>query len=351
MYCQKCGTQNRDGSTFCVGCGSPLYATSPVNDPWNPPAPVISPAGTGADFGQKVHATLKTLATSPLLIIAAICYTLTVVLNLVVANTAFDLSAYYDLLHEMGVSYSDIQSLMSGSESGFTIGTVIGMIPSILIATGMWITIASGAGREAKPITTAGLTIIQVIQIISTVFGCLISALLLFAVIVLGVFAAEMPEAAMFVMVILGIVIVLVAGFMIFYNVMVISTIGKIKNTIRTGVPNHKVSMFVAVMCIIAGSFSALGIFGVFATPGSVIVNLLSLVSAALCPILTGCLLITYRNRMRALEYECQGAAPAAPAYGGYGYPYPAPPVAQYIPPQSTPPMAPPPSPENFYEE
>lgn len=342
MYCNNCGANNYDGSTFCVRCGTPLYSSAPT--PWNMPAPGVNPGDPHFQLGQQVCAALKSLATSPLLIIAAVCYSLVLVLNLFGSATAVDMSAYYEMMHDLGMSYSEINEVMSGVQSGSIIGTIISMIPSVLVAVGMWITIASGANKQSKHMTTSGLTMIQVIQIINTILGSLAVLFLLIICLSLGALIPDVPEEVSAIILICAVVIVLVAAFMIFYNVMIISTIGKIKDSIRTNTPNSRVSMFIAVMCIISGGCSALGIpFSLVNISAASFISLLSSLLTAVYPILFGALLITYRSRMRALEnqfnsltYPGYYTAPTAPTYNIYT---PSPTIPQYIQPQPAEPV------------
>lgn len=346
MYCQKCGTHNSNGSTFCVSCGSPLYNSAPPV--WNMPPAGAIPVEPTAQLGQQVCATLKSLATSPLLIIAAICYSLVLVLNLLGSANAVDMSAVYDLLRELGISYNELREMVTDLQSVSVIITFISMIPSILVAVGMWITIGSGAKKQSKQMTTSGMTMIQVIQIINTVMGSLAVLFLLLIVLIAGGMASDYSAEASAIIAICAVVMVLAAAFMIFYNVMIISTIGKIKNSIRTNQPNSKISMFVAVMCIISGGCSALSIpTSILSIPS--VVSILSLVMTAAYPILFGILLISYRSRMRELEYQLNSmnypggavypgyaTAPAAPTYNAYPT-YPTAP--QYIQPQPVEPV------------
>jgi MFS family permease len=310
-------------------------------------APVAAPAPQRSDstMAQKVRDTLKSLATSPLLIIAAACYTLLVV-NLFLSDSLFDMSSIYQMFREMGIPYQDINAMMSGMYTYYTVGLIIGMIPSILIAIGMWVTVGSGANRRNRNMTTSGLTMIQVIQIIMTVLGGLAILLVLLALIMLSSFVTRYAEEASIILAICGAIIVAVGAFMIFYNVKIITTIGKIKKSIRTNTPNSKVGLFVAVMMIISGAFSALSFVTSLTSfvPTTVgILNLLYSLLSALFPILLAALLLTYRGRMRQLEYEEQSQYTpvyAPPAYNGYaGQPYA--PAPQYMPVQPVQPVAP----------
>lgn len=336
MYCQRCGTVNPDSNSFCICCGAPMYNNVPVAAP--------APQRSDSTMAQKVRDTLKSLATSPLLIIAAACYTLLLVVNLFLSDSLFDMGSIYQMFREMGMPYQDINAMTSGMYTYYMVGLVIGMIPSILIAIGMWITVGSGANRRNRNMTTSGLTMIQVIQIIMTVLGGLAILLVLLALIMLSSFVTRYAEEASIILAICGAIIVAAGAFMIFYNIKIITTIGKIKKSIRTNTPNSKVGLFVAVMMIISGAFSALSFVTsltsfVLSTVG--ILNLLYSLLSALCPILLAALLLTYRGRMRQLEYEEQSqCAPVyvPSAYNGYtGQPYT--PAPQHMPVQPVAPV------------
>lgn len=48
MRCPKCGTENRPGARFCIGCGAPLPVDA-ESETYAPPSPPVSyqPAGVG----------------------------------------------------------------------------------------------------------------------------------------------------------------------------------------------------------------------------------------------------------------------------------------------------------------
>lgn len=335
MYCQRCGTVNPGNNRFCICCGAPMQT----------PAPMVSPAPQASNpaMAQKVCDTLKSLATSPLLIIAAACYTLTLLFSVLLSGSLLDSNSIYYMLREMGMGYYDAYEIAYGMQPNYLIFTIIGMIPSVLVAIGMWITVGSGANRRSRNMTTSGLTMIQVIQIIMTVLSGLAILLLLLLVIILSGSIARLSEEATIIIAICGFVVIAAGAFLLFYNIMVINTIGKIKESIRTNTPDSRVSMFVIVMLFISGSLSAIAFLIGLMTPQLTAVSLISafsnLLSAAL-PILFASLLIVYRSRMRQLEDEIEGRnapiyvpAPAAPVYNGYaGQPYA--PAPQYMPPQ-----------------
>lgn len=182
--------------------------------------------------------------------------------------------------------------------------SVVSFLFSVLIWLGAFLFYLSCRRTTGQRISTAGLTVIQVIYSIS------MSALwLVLLLVLLGLFAGgadliydmfyffhldqTTASGILFAMVAIALVI---AVYSVFYFVFLMKTIGALKYTARTGMENIKVSMFIAVICFISGGFS---VFGSFLLGG--ILSILSGLVHGTISILAGILLVQYRREMISL--------------------------------------------------
>ena len=337
MFCPNCGAYLNDGTRFCSKCGSAQTVASPVQVRYAQPAP--SPLAGGNPRAEQVRNAVRKLGGSPLFLIVCICYTLAqliALVNLFVPNDLF--ASLYPLLRQMGMSYRDIQDILAGASASSGIAGFLGMIPGILIMSGLWMVYGTCISRNNR-LGTGGLTMIQVINILYLVFfglGILILLIVLLIAVAatgsLGGYGNDMANAAGIGMLVAFFLIAGIAAFVFVYYIKILTTISKVKETIRTGIPNRKVSGFVAVVCFIFGGFSVLsGLIStaglVFASLSTILTILSSLLSGALM-ILIGVLIFLYKSKMRQLEEEM--LAPRAPAYSA---PQPAPrPAPQPVP-------------------
>ena len=337
MFCPNCGAYLNDGTRFCSKCGSAQPIAQPAQVRYVQSAP-NSLAG-GNSRAEQVHNAVRKLGGSPLFLIVCICYTLAqliALVNLFVPNDLF--ASLYPLLRQMGMSYRDIQDILAGASASSGIAGFLGMIPGILIMSGLWMVYGTCISRNNR-LGTGGLTMIQVINILYLVFfglGILILLIVLLIAVAatgsLGGYGNDMANAAGIGMLVAFFLIAGIAAFVFVYYIKILTTISKVKETIRTGIPNRKVSGFVAVMCFISGGFSVLsGLIStaglVFASLSTILTILSSLLSGALM-ILIGVLIFLYKSKMRQLEEEM--LAPRAPAYSA---PQPAPrPAPQPVP-------------------
>ena len=345
MFCPNCGAYLNDGTRFCSKCGSAQTVAPPVQARYVQPAP--SPLAGGNPRAEQVRNAVRKLGGSPLFLIVCICYTLAQLISLLTLFIPNDLfSSLYPLLRQMGMSYSDIQDILAGASASYGITGFLGMIPGILIMSGLWMVYGTCLNRSNR-LGTGGLTMIQVINILYLVFFGLAMLILLIVLLIavaatgsLGRYGNDMASAAGIGMLVAFFLIAGIAAFIFVYYIKILTTISKVKETIRTGIPNRKVSGFVAVMCFISGGFSALGglisITGLaYANLSTILAILSSLLSGTLM-ILIGVLIFLYKSKMRQLEEEM--LAPPAPAYAA---PQPAPRPAPQPVPQPVPAPAP----------
>ena len=333
MFCPHCGTPYEAPASFCVKCGAHLTAPAPVPQP-EPvavaqteaqPQPVVQPVAQPAvqpaaqpavqpPFppvsapvvpGEPPAVDLaRRTAASPLFLIAVICLTVSAVLSVITSLFAGssmelfgELMAEFSGDAEMEALFSEFSSAMSG---GMIAGTLIGMIPTILILIGLWMVYASAANRQ-QFLNLQGLALVKgavvtelVVMAVGMGLVLLVMVLLLIVALVGGAEAVLDSDAAVAAIgsVVIVLLILLLVGLLVLYIVYYRKTLKSIDaalNTVRTGLPNSKVSIFVAVMCFI-------GAAGVLGSP-----SLATLASSA-AQVLFGVILIQYRDRMRALE-------------------------------------------------
>lgn len=304
MFCKDCGAQLADDARFCTNCGSAQAET--------PPAEPV-------DFADKVRTTAKKIGFSTVFLIATICLTFVQVLEILLLTTASSgFEAYNDILTTFGITGLNALENLSLPMN------IIGMIPGLLITLGLWITFFSCATRKAK-VNTSGLTMIFVVNLVQMVRSCLalLSALLTLVAIYAGEYklllGQDFIEA---VTLTVGIVLLAVFAFVLIYYIKVCTTVSNIRSTLKTGVPNKKVSRFVAILCYISGGFLILsGIFSLlnvgivtldsyydatlsYALPSEIFLSAISSLLNAAAQIIFGALIFTYRRKMAALEEE-----------------------------------------------
>ncbi len=302
MFCPQCGTANGDQAVFCEKCGIRLSAEPAV--PAQAAAPLYPPP-----CQPPVHPVLyevKQAASSPLFLAAAILMTMGVVFNFLNSVTSsFVTSAMMELLNQyLDTDMSQLWGDASGSMTASLIGSVIVAIPSILLLTGLWMTYTAARDRTRPDMKTGGLTLIKGITIFQLVV-VILSAVLIVLAFVLCILAISMGEwsstredelIASIVMGIFTVVMTFVLAVCVLRSVFcvkIIKSINTVMQTLLTGIPSSKVSIFIAVWCFICGASC---LFSVISA------SFLSALSYAVAYVLFGIILIRYRDRMRQLE-------------------------------------------------
>lgn len=330
MLCSRCGQTSPEGSTFCQACGAPLTA----------PAPMYQPAYVPQIPRHPVVEAVRSVAASPLFLVAVIFFTVALVFSVLASGESA--SATYDMLNEMfmdmDVDYVIPSYAGSVLSSGAIIGGIIGAIPTILVAVGLWMVYAA-AKKDEPGISTGGLTLLWVMQIISLVGVCVLAGLLalvlLLALLVGGVAAADIPDAeSTAALIVIGIGGLIIAGLMalvIVYRVKVMKMVNTVRQTLMTGVPSDKISMFVVVFCFISGGFSVIS--GLSSLLFATYMTALSTLASAVATILFAVAALKYREAMRQLMMPAPMAyAPAQPEYAPPYVPVPAQPTPYYDP-------------------
>lgn len=116
---------------------------------------------------------MKTLGSSPKFLAAAILYSVTVLFNLLASFGASDvISTLYYYGANYGFDPDVFYPMMSALEGSTVVSAVIGAIPSILLAVGMWLFYTTCRNTQSGNVSTVGLTICKVITVINLVLLC-----------------------------------------------------------------------------------------------------------------------------------------------------------------------------------
>lgn len=266
MLCPQCGKSVEDGTMTCPYCGAslqpnaqpeasaPIYTRPPVADP--PPA--YQPAYQSSEM--PVIQLMRRMARSPVFLVPAIAYTCMVL---------FQIAATFFGVAQVSLDPVVTQTVETNAflQNIYTTSVTFSALPlsyifSILAAVGIWMTFASAANQSGAPIKTAGLTLLRVLQIISLVVVCLLVLLLFGAVAIListlGSYDNTGAASALIVVVLL--IAAVIVALAILYSVKTITTIECFRRSIRTGTPQGKISVYVAVMSILGGLLSLLAV-------------------------------------------------------------------------------------------
>ena len=311
MFCPNCGTTHDEHSVFCIQCGSRLCAEPPQPAQQPVPSeaavqPPYSPVPSGGPASVPVHPVIgevRRLASSPLFLVAVIALTASAVLQVFSAALGGGMAEWMsELMAELDM---DMPVMMaSGLTASSVVGTLAGMIPQILVIIGLWITYASAADRRTPFMKSSGLSLVKGAVMAEMIVAMVILGLCVLAMILLMVlgavgqsvedisYTADEEMALGMVTVVAGILLVILGGviaFLAVYYAKIIKSVKAAVNTLNTGVPSSKVSVFVAVMCFIGAA-------------GNVFSVSLASLAAGVAQVLFGVLLIQYRDRMRGLE-------------------------------------------------
>ena len=334
MICPNCGHTNPDTNSWCSACGSDLRAAQPA---------AIAPmaAATPLTPGSAGRLALKKVATSPVFLIAAIFTALTPIFSLLFTATGGHLDTIRSLLEMLrsaglGDMVNEIEPTLNQSlGSSSLISQLSGSLPSVLTILALFLIYGTARSSDGtRPMSTAGLTILQVLIIISLVSVCLAALLVLIVSLVLMVAAAnvsgEAGSVAMTVALVFFVVMAAVITFAIIYYAHVLRSIRAAKDVCEQGYTHRKPSMFVAVIGFIGGGGNVVsglsGVLSVMLAP-AMIFNVLSVLASAASLILFSISLIQFRSALADLPQPLLPASPYAP--------YPTSPYAGgYLPPQ-----------------
>lgn len=321
-FCQNCGTELTNDAAFCQNCGVPAHKEQQSAQPQPQPQPqpqynyVPQPRYTAAPATPAI-AVLKKVASSPLCLTGIIAFTLTLVLNLINAmsvgniintiignlyNLAYSLDSYelYEML-EMITPYINGGLISSGAG----IVSFFSMLPSILIAVGLWLIFAAAINKKTSGFSTTGLTIIKVITIINLVF-CSIGyglsgvILLIFACIL----AAEGIPAALIIMLIFILIFAGAVALSIIYYAKTIKSLNSAIGIAANTNISAYASSYVGVICWIAAITGLFSIITAFGFAGK-----LSALCSCVASACFGMLIFKFKGQMNMLLFS-QPTAP-----------------------------------------
>lgn len=357
MFCPKCGHPAADGVRFCEHCGTPLTQSGGEQPEAYIQPEYVQPAYAGPRSMGAGRALARSVAMSPLFLTGAIAYSVMIVATLIASLTGGNsiyaaLMNYIQMLSSMGVPELNeltyqLSSTLYTMGGVSLVGTLLGMLPSLLVLAGIWMTFAAAIDRNDTPASTAGLTIIKVLQILNLVCICLILAVVEFILILALIMSSNYVSDATPVVIVVMIVVAFVFALMIAWYVNLIKTIGSIQQALRAGVVSSRISSYVAGFTMVSGIFQLLGVLNF----GSIF-SLLAAIAGGVSSIAFSLLLFNYKNRMLQLQSGVNTAPQPAPQPAYQPEPQPAPqPVYQPEPPvapqpvyQPEPPVAPQPA-------
>ena len=273
---------------------------------------------------------VRSMATSVLFLVGTIGYSVYVLFELLGSFTGGSeiMNMFNNIMAQSGayssMDYQSLQILSGIFGSTSVISTLLGLIPAMVLVAGIWIVFAAAKQNKLPGIAATGMTMIRVIVIIELVFACIavfaVAVIGLLAVVGMGSLAGYYGDGAPFVVIMALVMIVLLAicAIEIVYYVKLNGMVKSIKETMVTGRPNTKVSLFVEILCYLGGAGSAIS--ALMSLVGPDIFGFLSNAGMGTAGICFGMLLRQYRNKMQTLErdpqaYQAQQSAAPRQAY------------------------------------
>ena len=347
--CNNCNAQLEDSAVFCNSCGVAQPQAQPAGAPQYQQAPqqpayngnINAPVMPTLYNDSPVMAVVRKIATSPMYLVMAIAFSVSLVLSFINSIVALgtvtkELTSFYtnDLY-----SAADIQDFFDEISVSSTGGV---SLFSILTAVSLWLIFAAAKDRRYK-MNTTGLKILKVIAVISLVLVCVLAGLVTLLLILLAVImavsggtyidefnydysygydAAEAltPAAFMIGFIAISVVCAALFTFLIVYQAFMVKAINSAKKTVETEVPTVKGFGFVSVMCIISGAVNLVASLAYVIRP----LILLTCLSTGLASLFAGLLLLRFKKEMEPfiippyMQYY-QPAAQATPVSGQYG--------------------------------
>ena len=294
MFCPKCGTNNPDGSQFCMSCGATLAGGRPSMEAGSSHGGGI-PADRGpvrAGRRRKDPAgvrILREMGSSPMFLTAVIAYTASVALTIIGSAMAASsslgwLSGLLSMADTDG-SFYELESMLNQYRgmmggAGF-VSALIGSIPAIITAVALWLIYVNAKKEPGEVFSTAGFTILHVFATIS--FVLIVIGIVLYVVVgIAGVGSisrlsdGEGTGAGIAIFLIVGVFVV----FPIIYVAKLRTMLGSSKKMAAGGPVEQTASIYVgiAVMLQVLG---ALG--GLVLSPGILKLQALAAGTASVC--------------------------------------------------------------------
>ena len=268
---------------------------------------------------------VRSMATSVLFLVGTIGYSVYVLFELLGSFTGGSeiMNMFNNIMAQSGayssMDYQSLQILSGIFGSTSVISTLFGLIPAMVLVAGIWMVFAAAKQNKLPGIAATGMTMIRVIVIIELVLSCIavfaVAAIGFLVVLGMGSLAGYYGEGTpvVVIMVLILIVILAVCAINIIYYVKLGGTVKRMKETMITGRPDTKVSLFVEILCYLGGAGSAIS--ALMSLVGLDIFGFLSNAGMGTASICFGMLLRQYRNKMQTLEMNPQ-AYQAQPGAG-----------------------------------
>ena len=268
---------------------------------------------------------VRTMATSVLFLVGTIGYSAYVLFELLGSFTGGSeiMNMFNNIMAQSGayssMDYQSLQMLSGIFSSTSVISTLFGLIPAMVLVAGIWLVFAAAKQNKLPGIAATGMTMIRVIVIIELVLSCIavfaVAAIGFLVVLGMGSLAGYYGDGAPFVviMVVVLIIVLAVCAIDIVYYVKLGGMVKRMKETLVTGRPDAKVSLFVEILCYLGGAGSAIS--ALMSLVGLDIFGFLSNAGMGTAGICFGMLLRQYRNKMQTLEMNPQ-AYQAQPGAG-----------------------------------
>lgn len=261
--------------------------------PYGQPAPVYAPPAYAVQQPTAVHTAIRSIAVSPLFMIATILmsahFLLTIINSFIPTDITAIINSFMPLMQmiDPSISYGDF--MYEITEALYQMQVFIGivnlgnMILPALVLVGLWLTFVSAKKKEIP--SANGMMILQIVKIISLV-GAILSAVLvlIIGIVAVGTLAAlanemssysyyssseaSMVSGIMVLVVILLIVLLAVMAVSIIYAVKVVTSITSARKALKTGTVEKTASMLVAVFCFISAGVTVLDMFSSIALGG-----------------------------------------------------------------------------------
>lgn len=248
MYCYNCGKNNQDNDIFCYNCGTKL-------------AHQVALKTDNEESKAKVRSVLQRHLKSPIVLIALILMTISVVLGYFVPEeVSYETAPGYEDQGDgfvVPVSYGNSAEAVSQTQSYddvvFTVFELIDLNPIWIIAGLIIYFLAHTKKQEMK---TGGLGMASVLGFINKIRCYIICGLILILAIGLSVEMAAEDTALTGVVgfMILSPFVGGICFLFIFWGHKLHKTMRSLGEIYKTGRPDHTISAFVGVMWFISGA-------------------------------------------------------------------------------------------------
>lgn len=332
MFCPKCGTPNPDTGNWCTFCGNSLHEV-----PQSPP--IVQPVLYSPTDGRLA---LKRIASGPMFFAATILYLIALVLSLIYVGSG-------SLISDLSVLYSsiniDLSALEGLNSTPILIGQLVSSAPGIVtfLALGL-IFLAAKKSDGTQPISTAGLTILQVTAIVTLCFMGLVAALCLALLVMLIIagpetignkismnptselniplnpdfstssFGSKFSTLVFVVFLVLLIVMLVTLVLSAVYQALVLRSVRCAKEVCREGTTQKKPSLVLGILCIVSGGGSIASSLSQLLNPLSLFMSfqIVATLASGVATLLFGICLLNFRS---ALPTQLPVWYPENPAY------------------------------------